>query len=192
RGWFSGRTRHHLQWPVRPQGDTAGGGREAEPGDPRDATKEGSRRPTRRAWLGSARQHTAAVRRVSRRRVAQMGRAGEAGQYQGTRMSPPAAPADTRPFSPKIARNYPRPELRLPPGACDCHFHFIGPQKQFTLKPNHVFSHLQFEDTPIEDWLKMQAALGLSRGLHVLSMMYEHNYEIALHAQNRLGDRIPP
>ena len=41
----------------------------------------------------------------------------------------------------------------------------------------------------------MQAALGLSRGLHVLSMMYEHNYEIALHAQSRLrrphplGDR---
>ena len=78
----------------------------------------------------------------------------------------------------------------MPPGACDCHFHFIGPQKQFTLKPNHVFSHLQFEDTPIDDWLKMQEALGLSRGLHVLSMMYEHNYEIALHAQNRLGDRI--
>ena len=36
----------------------------------------------------------------------------------------------------------------------------------------------------------MQEALGLSRGLHVLSMMYEHNYEIALHAQNRLSDRI--
>ena len=31
----------------------------------------------------------------------------------------------------------------------------------------------------------MQDALGLSRGLHVLSMMYEHNYEIALHAQCR-------
>ena len=29
----------------------------------------------------------------------------------------------------------------------------------------------------------MQEALGLSRGLPVLSMMYEHNYEIALHAQ---------
>ena len=36
----------------------------------------------------------------------------------------------------------------------------------------------------------MQAALGLQRGLHVLSMMYEHNYEIALHAQSRYGDRI--
>jgi 2-pyrone-4,6-dicarboxylate lactonase len=53
-----------------------------------------------------------------------------------------------------------------------------------------VFSHLEFEDTTFEDWEKMQAALGLQRGLHVLSMMYEHNYEIALHAQNRYGNRI--
>lgn len=99
-------------------------------------------------------------------------------------------PIDTRPFSPPIDRHYPEPRLKLPPGACDCHFHFIGPQKQFPLKPRHVFSHLQFEDTTIDDWLKMQSALGLSRGLHVLSMMYEHNYELALHAQCRLGDRI--
>ena len=105
-------------------------------------------------------------------------------------MSSSAPASATRPFSPRIDRNYPTPKLKLPAGACDCHFHFIGPQQQFTLKPNHVFSHLEFEDTPIEDWLKMQDALGLQRGLHVLSMMYEHNYEIALHAQNRLGDRI--
>ena len=100
------------------------------------------------------------------------------------------SPATARPFSPKIDRNYPKPKLKLPPGACDTHFHFIGPQKQFTLKPNHVFSHLEFEDTPIEDWLTMQSALGLSRGLHVLSMMYENNYEIALHAQSRFPDRL--
>ena len=103
-------------------------------------------------------------------------------------MNSPASTA--RPFSPKIDRNYPKPKLKLPPGACDTHFHFIGPQKQFPLKPNHVFGHLEFEDTPIEDWLTMQAALGLSRGLHVQSMMYESNYEIALHAQSRLPDRI--
>jgi 2-pyrone-4,6-dicarboxylate lactonase len=100
------------------------------------------------------------------------------------------SPAAARPFSPKIDRNYPPPKLKLPPGACDTHFHFIGPQKQFSLKPNHVFGHLEFEDTPIEDWLTMQAALGLSRGLHVQSMMYESNYEIALHAQCRFPDRL--
>ena len=80
---------------------------------------------------------------------------------------------DTRPFSPRIDRNYPKPKLNIPPATRHCHFHFIGPQKQFTLKPKHVFSHLQFEDTPMEDWSAMQEALGLSRGLHVISMMYE-------------------
>jgi predicted TIM-barrel fold metal-dependent hydrolase len=98
--------------------------------------------------------------------------------------------AVTRPFSPKIDRNYAKPKLKLPPGACDTHFHFIGPQKLFPLKPNHVFGHLEFEDTPIEDWLKMQDALGLSGGLHVQSMMYENNYEIVLHGQCRFPDRL--
>jgi 2-pyrone-4,6-dicarboxylate lactonase len=111
-----------------------------------------------------------------------MDRGGEAGQDQGH--------AVTRPFSPRIDRTYPPPRLKLPPGACDTHFHFIGPQRQFPFKPGHVFSHLEFEDTPIEDWLTMQAALGLSRGLHVQSMMYESSYEIVLHGQCRFPDRL--
>jgi predicted TIM-barrel fold metal-dependent hydrolase len=95
-----------------------------------------------------------------------------------------------KPLSPRIDRNYRAPKLELPPGACDTHFHFIGPQKLFPLKPNHVFAHLEFEDTPVEDWLKMQAALGLSRGLHVQSMMYENNYEIVLHTQSLFPGRL--
>src|SRR5262245_45776051 len=116
-----------------------------------------------------------------------MDRRDEASQHQGDRVSSTAA---ARPFSPRIDRTYPKPKLKLPPGACDTHFHFIGPQKQFPLKPNHVFGHLEFEDTPIEDWITMQDALGLSRGLHVQSMMYENNYELALHAQCRFLDRL--
>src|SRR5258707_14745250 len=92
--------------------------------------------------------------------------------------------------SPPIDRSYRKPRLKLPPGACDTHFHFIGPQRQFPLKPDHVFGHLDFEDTTIEDWLTMQDALGLSRGLHVQSMMYGQNYEIVLHAQSRFPDRL--
>jgi len=101
-----------------------------------------------------------------------------------------STPVGTRPFSPQIDRTYPKPLLKFPPGACDTHFHFIGPQTQFPLKPNHVFSHLEFEDTPIEDWLGLQEALGLSRGLHVQSMMYQGAYEIVLHAQCRFPDRL--
>ena len=95
-----------------------------------------------------------------------------------------------RPLSPVIDRTYRKPRLVLPPGACDTHFHFIGPQSQFPLKPRHVFSHLEFEDTAVDDWLTMQTALGLTRGLHVQSMMYENNYEVALHHQCRFPDRL--
>lgn len=105
-------------------------------------------------------------------------------------MSVPQSPAAQRPISPVIDRNYPAPKLKLPPGACDTHFHFIGPQKLYPMKANHVFSHLEFEDTPIDDWLKLQDALGFQRGLHVQSMMYENNYEIVLHHQCRLPDRL--
>jgi len=95
-----------------------------------------------------------------------------------------------RPKSPPIDRNYRTPKIKLPPGACDTHFHFIGPQSQFPLNPNHVFSHLEFEDTTIEDWLAMQEAMGLSRGVLVQSMMYGHNYELALHGLARFPDRL--
>jgi 2-pyrone-4,6-dicarboxylate lactonase len=82
------------------------------------------------------------------------------------------------------------PRLKLPPGACDCHFHFIGPQDRFPLRPNHVFSHLDFDDDTIDDWLKLQEVLGFSRGLHVLSMMYKTGYELMLHSLSRLPGRL--
>jgi 2-pyrone-4,6-dicarboxylate lactonase len=89
-----------------------------------------------------------------------------------------------------IERNYRKPKIKLPPGACDTHFHFIGPQDQFPMKPDHVFSHLEFEDTTADDWLVMQAAMGLSRGVLVNSMMYGHNYEIVLYGLSRFPDRL--
>ena len=92
--------------------------------------------------------------------------------------------------SPPFDRHYKKPKIKLPPGACDTHFHFIGPQSQFPLVPNHVFSHLDFDDATIEDWLQMQEALGLTRGLLVQSMMYGHNYEIALHGLSRFPERL--
>jgi tripartite-type tricarboxylate transporter receptor subunit TctC/predicted TIM-barrel fold metal-dependent hydrolase len=158
---------------------------QAQRHDPRGAAKADGDRSTRRAWLRGRRQHTGSIYRFSYARYPQVERRHETSQHKGVGVN-----AVTRPFSPKIDRNYAKPKLKLPPGACDTHFHFIGPQKLFPLKPNHVFGHLEFEDTPIEDWLKMQDALGLSRGLHVQSMMYENNYEIVLHGQCRFPDRL--
>ncbi|MGD2131656.1 MAG: amidohydrolase family protein [Maricaulaceae bacterium] len=92
--------------------------------------------------------------------------------------------------SPPWDRNLRKPKLKLPAGACDCHFHFIGPQELYPLRPNHVFAHLEFEDDTIEDWLKLQDALGLSRGIHINSMMYKHGYELMLHSLTRFPDRL--
>lgn len=92
--------------------------------------------------------------------------------------------------SPSWDRNLRRPELKLPPGATDCHFHFIGPQDLYPLRPGHVFAHLDFEDDTIEDWLNLQDVLGLSRGVHIFSMMYKHGYELMLHSLCRFPDRL--
>lgn len=92
--------------------------------------------------------------------------------------------------SPAWDRNLRRPKLGLPPGATDCHFHFIGPQELYPLRPNHVFAQLDFDDDTIADWLALQKALGLSRGVHVLSMMYKHGYELMLHSLCRYPDRL--
>lgn len=95
-----------------------------------------------------------------------------------------------RPKSPPWDHTLRPPKLKLPPGACDCHFHFIGPQARYPLAPGHVFAHLDFQDDTIEDWLKLQSTLGLSRGLHVNSMMYRHGYELMLHSLTRFPDRL--
>jgi 2-pyrone-4,6-dicarboxylate lactonase len=92
--------------------------------------------------------------------------------------------------SPPWDHNLRAPKLKLPPGATDCHFHFIGPQELYPLRPGHVFAHLDFEDDTMEDWLKLQGVLGLSRGVHILSMMYKHGYELMLHSLHRFPDRL--
>jgi hypothetical protein len=92
--------------------------------------------------------------------------------------------------SPPWDHNLRKPKLQLPPGACDTHFHFIGPQELYPLRPNHVFAHLDFEDDTMEDWLKLQETLGLSRGIHILSMMYKHGYELMLHSLFRFPERL--
>ena len=83
------------------------------------------------------------------------------------------------------------PKLKLPPGACDTHFHFFGPQVEFPFNPARNFvPDVDHEDCTIEDWKRQQAALGLSRGLLVQSMMYYPSYEIALHGLCLMPERL--
>jgi 2-pyrone-4,6-dicarboxylate lactonase len=89
--------------------------------------------------------------------------------------------------SPPPDRNTKTPRLKLPPGACDCHFHIFGPQTRFPLKPNR---EMEFEDCTLDDLIALQDRLGLSRGLIVQSFQHGHSYEYLLHALCRYPKRF--
>ena len=96
-----------------------------------------------------------------------------------------------RKHAPSPVRNLRPPKLTLPPGACDTHFHFLGPQRGFPFNPNRNFvPDVDHDDSTIADWQQMQSALGLSRGLLVQSMMYYPSYELALHALCLMPERL--
>ena len=81
--------------------------------------------------------------------------------------------------APPPDRNLRTPKLKLPPGACDCHFHIYGPQDRFPLKPGRG---VEFEDCTQDDLLALQKALGISRGVMVQSFQHGFSYEWMLHA----------
>jgi predicted TIM-barrel fold metal-dependent hydrolase len=97
----------------------------------------------------------------------------------------------TRRHAPPPVRTLRPPKLKLPLGACDTHFHFLGPQREFPFNPYRNFvPDVDHDDSPIADWQQMQSALGLSRGLLVQSMMYYPSYELALHALCLMPERL--
>src|ERR1700689_5977294 len=101
------------------------------------------------------------------------------------------APTAPRRQAPPPIRDLKPPRLKLPPGACDTHFHFLGPQDQFPFNPWRKFvPEVDHEDSTIEDWKRLQSTLGLSRGLLVQSMMYYPSYEMALHSLSLMPDRL--
>jgi 2-pyrone-4,6-dicarboxylate lactonase len=103
----------------------------------------------------------------------------------------PLPTSSSRRLAPPPIRNLAKPRLVLPPGACDTHFHFFGPQAVFPFNQQRTFvPDVDHEDSTIDDWLKMQNALGLSRGLLVQSMMYYPSYEIVLHGLAREPERL--
>ena len=59
-----------------------------------------------------------------------------------------------------------RPKLRLPPGACDTHFHIFGPQSVYPLAPDRSYTPA---DAPREKLFALHAMLGIERGVIVQS-----------------------
>ncbi len=89
--------------------------------------------------------------------------------------------------SPPPDRNTRTPKVKLPPGACDTHFHIFGPQNRFPLSPGR---RLEVEDCTVDDLIAMHDALGITRGLIVQSFQHGFSYEYMLHALCQEPDRF--
>jgi 2-pyrone-4,6-dicarboxylate lactonase len=75
-------------------------------------------------------------------------------------------PDDLTPTIPPPDPNPKKPRLRLPPRACDSHFHVFGPHNKFPYAPNRPFTPT---DAPKEDLFRLHDFLGFERGVFVQS-----------------------
>lgn len=95
-------------------------------------------------------------------------------------------------LKPSDEREYLPARIELPPGACDSHFHLLGPQDLFA---QSLRVHGRRPDeysgvTTIGDWFRYQQAYGFSRGLLVQSTWHDTSYEQVLHALCLAPDRM--
>ena len=72
-------------------------------------------------------------------------------------LTPTIAPPDHNPK---------KPQLKLPPLACDSHFHVFGPHRKFPYAPDRPFTPA---DAPKEDLFRLHELLGFQRGVFVQS-----------------------
>jgi 2-pyrone-4,6-dicarboxylate lactonase len=70
-------------------------------------------------------------------------------------LTPTIAPPDPNPK---------KPRLKLPPHACDSHFHVFGPHDKFPYAPDRPFTPT---DAPKEDLFRLHGFLGFERGVFV-------------------------
>jgi 2-pyrone-4,6-dicarboxylate lactonase len=72
-----------------------------------------------------------------------------------------------RDFTPTIPPPDPdtrTPRFRMPPGACDAHCHVFGPASRYPYAPDRTYTP---PDSPLADFRKLQAALGIDRAVLV-------------------------
>ena len=89
--------------------------------------------------------------------------------------------------SPPPDRNPKTPQIKLPAGATDTHFHIYGPQARFPFNPA---CPLDVEDSTLDDMLYLHNTLGIERGVIVQSVVQGNCYEYMLHALSREPDRL--
>ena len=81
-------------------------------------------------------------------------------------LTPTIAPPDPNPK---------KPRLRLPPLACDSHFHVFGPHQKFPYAPDRTFTPA---DASKEDLFRLHAFLGFERGVFVQSSCHGHDHAV--------------
>lgn len=87
------------------------------------------------------------------------------------------APADPHPRAPGFV---------LPPGACDAHFHILGPYSRFALAQGRRFTP---PEAPFEAYERLQAAMGLTRGVVVQSGAHGLDLAVTCDALRRAEGR---
>ena len=98
------------------------------------------------------------------------------GSEPGAVSAGPVAAA-VKPRSPAPDRDVRRPQLAPPPGSCDCHVHIIGPQAVYPLTEQ---TPLILEDSPLDEFRRVQSILGVTRALIVASGGHGYSYQHVL------------
>ena len=79
------------------------------------------------------------------------------------------------------------PKWALPEDACDTHFHIFGPPGKFPFADTRRYNPAT---APIENYLKMQSVVGLTRGIAVQPTVHGFNNEAILDAVKHSGGKI--
>lgn len=78
------------------------------------------------------------------------------------------------------------PLLKAPPGACDCHMHFYGPEDEYPLAPTAPFPP---PPASIADYGRVQERLGLERVVVVQPSAYAKDNRCTMDAVADLGEK---
>ncbi|HSN39304.1 MAG TPA: amidohydrolase family protein, partial [Burkholderiales bacterium] len=79
------------------------------------------------------------------------------------------------------------PDLPLPSGACDTHFHLFGPVSKFPYAPERAYTP---PEAPLEALLRMHRALGIERGVVVQGNAHGTDCSALLDALQREPGRL--
>jgi predicted TIM-barrel fold metal-dependent hydrolase len=100
-----------------------------------------------------------------------------------------AAPdCDPPPRNPEAAAH------KLPPGACDTHFHVFGPQARYPMDPRRNYTP---HECSLDDYRRVMAAIGIERGVIVQPSVYGNDNSATLDALRAGGSAfraiaVPP